>query len=59
MGTCINSAIGAIPMKAWDVYLNGNIIETVFFDCDCGEWYVYRSLVDHDGFDSRITVKEA
>ena len=42
--------------QAWNVYLNGRVIDTVFFDADCVRDYVYRALVNHDGYDSRINV---
>ena len=46
-------------MKAFDVYLNGKKIDTVFYSdgvkVDCEE--VKRSLVGHDGYDPRIVVK--
>jgi hypothetical protein len=46
--------------RAFDVYLNGRIIDTVFYSTstpvDVEE--VKRSLVNHDGYDDRIIVKE-
>lgn len=42
---------------AWNVYLKGRLIDTVFYDSDCAADYVLRGLVDHDGYDSRITVR--
>ena len=44
--------------QAWDVYLNGHLIDTVFYDVDCDEDYVRRGLIDHDGYDSGIVVKK-
>jgi len=41
---------------AWDVYLNGKLIDTVFYTADCEAEYVKHSLVDHDGYDPAITV---
>lgn len=43
--------------KAWDVYVNDQLIDTVFFDESCDEDYVYRALVEHDGYDPDIEVK--
>lgn len=44
--------------QAWDVYLNGRLIDTVFYDADCDADYVRRGLVNHDGYDSGITVEK-
>lgn len=44
-------------MRAWNVYLNGKLIDTVFFMEDCDKQYVKDSLINHDGYDSRIVVK--
>ena len=46
-------------MQAWDIYLFGTLIDTVFYDKDCDADYVYRSLVYHDGYDLRIKVGKA
>ena len=43
--------------QAWNVYLNGKLIDTVFFTPDMGADDVKRSLVNHDGYDSGITVR--
>ncbi len=46
------------PHKAFDVYLNGRCFDTVFYSAkanvDADE--VRRSLINHDGYDSRIEV---
>jgi hypothetical protein len=42
---------------AWDVWLYGRVIDTVFYDCDMTEETVKTSLIEHDGYDSRIAVK--
>ena len=42
--------------NAWDVYLNGKHIDTVF-DQETDAEMVKRSLVDHDGYDPNIEVK--
>lgn len=44
-------------MYAWNVYLHGKWIDTVFFTKDCDADYVYRALVDHDGYNSGIKVR--
>lgn len=47
-------------MQAFDVYLNGKEIDTVFYSAkppvDSSE--VRKSLVEHDGYDSRIIVRK-
>lgn len=43
--------------KAWNVYLGGRLINTVYFTPDCDAEYVRRSLINHDGYDARITVR--
>lgn len=43
-------------MQAWNVYLNGRLIDTVFYDKDCDQSYVRNGLINHDGYDSRIKV---
>jgi len=44
--------------KAFDVYLLGTCIDTVFYgdDAPVDAEEVRRSLIDHDGYDSQITV---
>ncbi len=44
---------------SWDVYLNGKLIDTVWFDASCDADYVRRALINHDGYDSRIVVRKA
>lgn len=46
-------------MQAWNVYLRGKLIDTVFYNRDCDAEYVRASLIDHDGYDARITVRRA
>lgn len=38
------------------VWLNGTVINTVYFDGTCDNEYVRRSLIDHDGYDPGIKV---
>jgi len=44
---------------AWNVYLKGKIIDTVFYDSNCDREYVRRGLVEHDGYDPAIVVRKA
>jgi len=44
---------------AWDVFLDGEEIDTVFFVGNCDKEYVREALINHDGYDSRIEVKQA
>ena len=45
-------------MTAWNVYLDGKLIDTVFatgYDAE----EMRRSLINHDGYDARIVVRKA
>lgn len=42
---------------AWDVYLHGKLIDTVFYFITVDAEYVRRNLIEHDGFDPEIIVK--
>lgn len=44
---------------AWDVILNGKVVDTVWYTKDCDADYVRRSLIDHDGYNPNITVRRA
>lgn len=47
-----------MPHTAYNVRLNGKLIDTVFF-CDKGaKEEVKRGLVNHDGYDPEIVVTE-
>lgn len=46
-----------MAQKKWNVYLFGNWIDTVYFTLDCDVEYIRSSLINHDGYDSRIQVK--
>jgi hypothetical protein len=52
--------VGNPPPQAFDVYLNGKLIDTVFYSpnvsVDAEE--VRRSLINHDGYDHRIVVRK-
>ena len=45
--------------QAFDVYLNGRNIDTVFYSGPVDADEVRRSLIDHDGYDSDIEVRKA
>jgi hypothetical protein len=45
-------------MRVFDVFLLGREIETVFYDQDVTTAEVKKSLVNHDGYDPRIVVRE-
>lgn len=44
-------------MIAWEVYLDGEQINTVFYTADCDSEYVRTTLINHDGYPSNIIVK--
>ncbi len=44
-------------MRFWDVYLDGNLVDSVQYAGNCDEEYVLRTLVEHDGYNSEISVK--
>jgi len=46
------------PSTGWDVFLDGKKIDTVFYSGNDDADDVRRSLIDHDGYDSRITVRK-
>lgn len=46
-------------MQAWDVYQDGNIIDTVWYDSDCDEHWVLDGLINHDGYAPDIQVVKA
>jgi hypothetical protein len=52
--------VNANSQQAFDVYLNGRCIDTVFYSAsanvDADE--VKRSLVGHDGYDPAIVVRK-
>jgi hypothetical protein len=41
---------------AWLVLVGARHIDTVFYTPDCDADYVRRSLIEHDGYASRIRV---
>lgn len=44
-------------MNAWNVYLNGRYIDTVYYDKKYDNEDVRMSLINHDGYSHRITVR--
>jgi hypothetical protein len=44
-------------MQAFNVYLNGNLIDTVYFAKGTSAGRVKLSLVAHDGYSSEIEVR--
>ena len=46
-------------MQAWNVYLNGKLIDTVFYNESCTLDYVRRGLIEHDGYSLLIIVRKA
>lgn len=47
-----------MKIKAWNIYLRGKWIDTVFYDEDCDYDYVLRSLINHDGYSPSILIIE-
>jgi len=45
-------------MKTFNVYLNGKKIDTVFWSGPCDSEEVKRSLINHDGYDPAINVRQ-
>ena len=43
---------------SWDVYLGRKCIDTVWYTKICDAEYVRTSLINHDGYDYRITVQK-
>ena len=48
----------ATKMVGWNVYLKGKRIDKVFFEPTCNKDSVYKSLVEHDGYDPAIIVNK-
>jgi len=44
-------------MQAWNVYLNGKNIDTVFFAKSSAAADVRDALINHDGYDQQIAVR--
>ena len=43
----------------WNVYLNGRLIDSVWYTKDCDKWYVKHGLINHDGYNPNIKVYKA
>lgn len=46
-------------MQAWNVYLGDILIDTVYYESWITKDEVRRSLINHDGFDFEIEIREA
>lgn len=46
-------------MQAWNVYLSGRRIDTVFFSYQSTRDWVLSALIDHDAYDPAITVRRS
>ena len=46
-------------MTAWDIYLYGQLIDTVFYHTDIKPVEVRRDLIDHDGMSKYIKIKKS
>lgn len=46
-------------MQAWNVYLNGKEIDTVFVSSCISAEDVKQSLIEHDGYDANIKVMKS
>ena len=47
-----------MKMQAWDVFLDGNLVDTVFYNPAWNDDYVRLSLINHDGYNQDIVVKK-
>lgn len=45
--------------QAWNVYLDGKLINTVFYTASCDKDYVLDGLINHDGFDPAIIIRRS
>lgn len=45
-------------MIFWDVFLGGNLVDSVPYDESCDKEYVLKSLIQHDGYNPDIEVKK-
>ena len=43
----------------WDVIVNGEVVDTVWYNTVCDSVYVRNSLIDYDGYPSCIMVVPA
>jgi hypothetical protein len=54
----VNGTVSESNMQAFDVYLNGKLIDTVFYTKGFDAEEVKKSLIDHDGYDPEIEIKK-
>jgi hypothetical protein len=47
-----------MKLTKWNIYLNNELIDSVFFTKKTTAEEIKRSLVQHDGYDPLIEVKE-
>jgi len=47
-----------MPKMEYDIYLNGKIIDTISYMIRITNAEVKKSLVNHDGYDSNIVVRQ-
>ena len=45
-------------MREWNIYLNGHLVDTVFYIEEMDEWDVYRELINNDGYPRDIELSE-
>jgi len=45
--------------QPWDVSLNGEVVDTVWFDPTMTADEVRKSLIEHDGYNNHISVVKA
>jgi len=45
-------------VTAWKVVADKHHIDTVYYDPSCDAEYVKKSLIDHDGYPSNISVRK-
>ncbi len=48
-----------IEYNYWDIYLDGQLIDSVSVEYDIDEETVKSSLINHDGYDPNIIVRLA
>jgi len=45
-------------MIFWNVYLGGNLVDSVPYEENCNAEYVRKSLIEHDGYNPQIKIKK-
>ena len=46
-------------MQEWNIYLGGNLIDSVWFQDDLDADWVLDALINHDGYEPSIRVGKA